>query len=109
MPHTWDGETGDEEPRSASEPWGLGPHSKTAPPVLQPASPATIFTAFPAEATMNRRTFLCGSLLTLGTLAAPLMAEAQREAKAWRIGLLGTGLTPFHNAFRDGLRELGYI
>jgi len=35
---------------------------------------------------INRRTFLYG--LTLGTLSAPLAAEAQEAAKVWRIGLL---------------------
>ena len=34
---------------------------------------------------INRRTFLYG--LTLGTLSAPLAAEAQEAAKVWRIGL----------------------
>jgi putative ABC transport system substrate-binding protein len=60
---------------------------------------------------MNRRTFLCG--LTLGTLAAPLAVKGQQVA-APRIGLLfPTSLTDprtkrFLEAFRQGLRELGY-
>ena len=61
---------------------------------------------------MNRRTFLCG--LTLGTLAAPLAAEAQ-AGKIARIGFLSPGSAsdprmPLRlGAFRQGLRELGYV
>ncbi len=59
---------------------------------------------------MNRRTFLCG--LTLGTLSAPLAAEAQQAGKVWRIGVLSPGASassaPFE-AFRQSLRDLGYI
>jgi putative tryptophan/tyrosine transport system substrate-binding protein len=57
---------------------------------------------------MNRRTFVTG----LGAvLAAPLAAEAQQAGKVHRIGYL----TPFSvdgviaRAFRQGLRELGYV
>ncbi len=58
---------------------------------------------------MTRRTFLCG--LTLGTLAAPLSGEAQQAAKVWRVGYLGntSGPQEITEAFRQGLRELGYI
>ena len=60
---------------------------------------------------MTRRTFLCG--LTLGTLAAPLAAEAQQERKAQRIGLLAprsaSDALPFNEAFRQGLSELGWV
>jgi putative ABC transport system substrate-binding protein len=61
---------------------------------------------------MNRRTFLCG--LTLGTLSAPLAGEGQQAATVPRIGLLfptsfSDPRTPrFLEAFRQGLRELGY-
>jgi putative tryptophan/tyrosine transport system substrate-binding protein len=60
---------------------------------------------------MHRRTFLCG--LTVGTLAAPLTAEAQRAGKVWRIGWLSppsaeTGASEL-DALRDGLRELNYV
>jgi putative tryptophan/tyrosine transport system substrate-binding protein len=56
---------------------------------------------------ISRRQFL---RVVLGTVAAPLAAEAQR-GKTWRIGLLvpssaSGGRT---EAFRQGLRELGYI
>jgi putative tryptophan/tyrosine transport system substrate-binding protein len=64
---------------------------------------------------MNRRTFLCG--LTLGTLAAPLAARAQPAGRKMpRIGLLQPGLPQpgvrspaWVEAFRKGLRELGYV
>jgi putative ABC transport system substrate-binding protein len=58
---------------------------------------------------MNRRTFLCG--LTLGTLALPLAAEAQQAGKVPRIGFLffgSPGPSRELDAFRQGLRELGY-
>jgi len=60
---------------------------------------------------MNRRTFL--SAVVSGLLAAPLAAEAQTPAKVYRIGLLevvpvGSNATNLA-AFRQGLRELGYV
>jgi ABC-type uncharacterized transport system substrate-binding protein len=54
---------------------------------------------------VNRRSFLCG--LTLGTLSAPLAAEAQ-QARPVRIGWLSIAPHPFITAFRAGLRDLGY-
>jgi putative ABC transport system substrate-binding protein len=59
---------------------------------------------------MNRRTFLCG--LTLGTLTAPLDAEAQyRAGKVPRVGILNsdTAQGARVDEFRDGLRKLGYV
>jgi len=60
---------------------------------------------------MRRRTFLCG--LTLGALAGPLGAETQQPKKVPRIGLLGGGsasaITGRIDAFRQGLRDLGYV
>jgi putative ABC transport system substrate-binding protein len=59
---------------------------------------------------MNRRTFLLG--LTLGTLSAPLGAEAQPAGKVARVGYLESGVaagTPFFEAFRQGLRDLGWV
>jgi putative ABC transport system substrate-binding protein len=54
---------------------------------------------------MDRRAFLG----TLGLIAAPLAAEAQPAAKIFRIGYLATNPTPhFQEAFRQGLRDLGY-
>ena len=57
---------------------------------------------------MHRRAFLG----TLAMLAAPLAAEAQPAAKVPRIGYLA--LNPaanphLHEAFRQGLRDLGYV
>ncbi len=48
--------------------------------------------------------------LALGILAAPLAADAQPPGKIPRIGLLraGTPPDPYVEAFREGLRELGY-
>ena len=52
-------------------------------------------------------------LLALGLLAAPLAAEAQQATKVYRIGRLFPGLPPTPNpsleAFRQRLRELGYV
>src|SRR5437879_2383021 len=60
---------------------------------------------------MNRRTFLCE--LTLGTLSAPLAAQAQPAGRVARIGVLWFTFppvsAPFFEALRDGLHELGYV
>jgi putative ABC transport system substrate-binding protein len=60
---------------------------------------------------MDRRLFLAGAGAVL--LAAPLAAEAQQSGKGWRIGVLeGTPVAPNAanlEAFRQGLRELGYV
>jgi putative ABC transport system substrate-binding protein len=61
---------------------------------------------------MDRRTFI--GALAGGLLAAPLAAEAQQSGKAWRIGYLSSqsaasaGRVSF-DAFRQGLRDLGYV
>jgi putative ABC transport system substrate-binding protein len=59
---------------------------------------------------MNRRRFLLTSLA--GALAAPLVAETQ-VGKVYRIGVLDTlpvaRNAPNLDAFRQGLRELGYV
>ncbi len=45
-----------------------------------------------------------------GLLAAPLAASAQQAAKVPRIGYLATNPTPhLQEAFRQGLRDLGYV
>jgi ABC-type uncharacterized transport system substrate-binding protein len=58
---------------------------------------------------MNRRAFVTG----LGAvLAAPLAVEAQQAAKVSRIGFLSLNASPnvhLGEAFREGLRELGYV
>jgi putative ABC transport system substrate-binding protein len=53
-------------------------------------------------------------IVTMGVLAAPLAVEAQPASKVYRIGLLSTmppdtSATRLWEAFRQGLRELGYI
>jgi putative ABC transport system substrate-binding protein len=60
---------------------------------------------------VERRAFVAGSL---GLLAVPLAAGAQRSGQVPRIGYIGNGspttpASPQLEAFRQGLRELGYI
>jgi putative tryptophan/tyrosine transport system substrate-binding protein len=55
-----------------------------------------------------RRTFLAGTGAVL--LAGPLAGEAQQAAKVPRIGYLALNPTPhLQEAFRQGLRDLGYV
>jgi putative tryptophan/tyrosine transport system substrate-binding protein len=59
---------------------------------------------------VNRRAFL-GSL-TLGLIAAPFASDAQPPARVVRIGVLAlwvASATPLAEAFRQGLREHGYV
>jgi ABC-type uncharacterized transport system substrate-binding protein len=59
---------------------------------------------------MERRAFLCG--LALGTLAAPLAAEAQPTGKIPVVGVLNSGAGPRSTSVdtaRQGMRDLGYI
>ena len=59
---------------------------------------------------IERRTFL--AMVSGSLLAAPLAAEAQQAAKVARIGYLSINLatTPhIQEAFRQGLRDLGYV
>ena len=59
---------------------------------------------------MDRRAFL--GTLTGGLLATPLAAEAQQTAKIVRIGYLSSNLATsphLREAFRQGLRDLGYV
>jgi len=57
----------------------------------------------------DRRAFI--GTLAGGLLAAPLAAEAQQAAKIARIGYLTTNMAagPVLEAFRQGLRDLGYV
>ena len=59
---------------------------------------------------MDRRAFIAG---TLGLLATPHAAGAQQAGKVHRIGFLGsgsiTGDPRTREAFREGLRELGWV
>ena len=60
---------------------------------------------------IDRRTFI--GAMAGGLLAAPLAGEAQQEGKVWRIGFVEAGSASvnrhFLDAFRQGLRELGYL
>ena len=60
---------------------------------------------------MDRRQFIIGS--ALGLLAAPLAADAQQPGKVHRIGYLSSGSSTaaphLREAFRQGLRELGWV
>ena len=53
------------------------------------------------------------ALLAFASLAAPTLADAQQPPKVSRIGWLSPGSPTSHadrlNAFRQGLRELGYV
>ena len=59
---------------------------------------------------VDRRTFV--GTLTIGLFAAPLAAEAQPAEKVYRIGMLETRSITLNaanvDAFRQGMRELGY-
>jgi ABC-type uncharacterized transport system substrate-binding protein len=57
---------------------------------------------------MGRRAFLAGAA---ALLTAPLAAEAQSTGKVYRIGVLSPGpaASPPIEAFRQGLRELGWV
>ena len=56
---------------------------------------------------MDRRTFLAGTGAVL--LAAPLAVEAQQAGKVYRIGVLANEPSPMWEAFRQRLKELGYV
>ncbi len=64
---------------------------------------------------MRLRTLGLLVTLALGILAAPPASDAQQAAKVARVGFLGgsspstPGLATYMEAFRQGLREFGYI
>ena len=63
---------------------------------------------------MRLRTIGLISILALGLLSTPLTTEAQKAEKVYRIGYLRAGsgsptVRPHQVAFRQRLRELGYI
>ncbi len=62
---------------------------------------------------MKLRTIVLVSTLALGLLAGPFPTKAQQANKIPRIGLLISGgrtaTAPLADAFREGLRELGYV
>ena len=49
------------------------------------------------------------AVLTASLILAPLAAEAQSSTKIPRIGFLSESRQPWDEAFREGLRELGYV
>ena len=52
------------------------------------------------------------AVFALGLLATPLAGDAQQAAKVPRIGVLALNLAPnphVWEAFRQGLRDLGYV
>ena len=53
---------------------------------------------------MRRRDFI--ESIALGTVAWPAAARAQQPAKIPRVGIIDEA--PMWNAFREGLRDLGY-
>jgi putative ABC transport system substrate-binding protein len=57
---------------------------------------------------MHATTFIA-VLTLLPTLVVPLAAKAQEAGKVARIGMLGSPSGPFVEAFKQGLRELGYV
>jgi putative tryptophan/tyrosine transport system substrate-binding protein len=56
---------------------------------------------------MDRRAFI--AIVGGSIFAAPYAVEAQEAAKVPRIGMLGGSPGPLVDAFKQGLRELGYI
>jgi hypothetical protein len=57
---------------------------------------------------ISRRT--CVATTTIGTLVAPLAAEAQQAGEIYRIGwLVTTPLSTSLDGLRDGLKGLGYV
>ena len=56
---------------------------------------------------MNRRAFLYGAA---ATLVGPLAAGGQQVGRVYRIGWINTASPGWHDdAFRERLRELGYV
>ncbi len=58
---------------------------------------------------MDRRAFV--AMVAGAVLAAPLAGEAQQSGRVYRVGVLhaGTSQTASTEAFREGLRNLGYV
>jgi len=58
---------------------------------------------------MDRRTFV--GVVASGCLVIADVLPAQQSSKVWRIGVLASapGDSPLFGAFREGMRELGYV
>jgi len=52
---------------------------------------------------------LIRSLLALAALVLPLAASAQPAGKIYKVGVLSDWASPRYEAFRQGLRDLGYV
>src|SRR5215813_7203464 len=61
----------------------------------------------PLRHPLGRRRFMAA--IAGGLIAGPLAAEGQQAGKVWRIGVLSTADGPEWEAFRQGLRTLGYV
>jgi putative ABC transport system substrate-binding protein len=60
---------------------------------------------------VNRRRLVL-AVLGAGALTAPLVSFAQQQRKVWRVGVLtsgSAGAIASDGAFRQGMRELGYV
>jgi putative ABC transport system substrate-binding protein len=81
--------------------------------------PSLLARGGPGHRVMRRRFII---VVAMGVLASPLAAEAQQVGKVFRLGYLLTGTAagsraphfpslndPSATAFRDGMRELGYV
>src|SRR5262249_44168293 len=63
-----------------------------------------------SDRVMDRRAFI--AVVSASILATPLTGDAQQASKVPQIGLLSLNLAPnrhLHEAFRQGLHDLGYV
>ena len=58
---------------------------------------------------MRARRLVATAILGVGLFAVPLVANAQTAAKVHRIAILGNQNSPPWEAFRQGMRDLGYV
>ena len=62
---------------------------------------------------MNARQGLFLTTIALAVLLVPVLVEAQQPARVARVGWLSQGTptapSPFYEAFRQGMRDLGYV
>lgn len=58
---------------------------------------------------MNVARAVAAAVLALGALAAPSSSDAQPPARKARVGILGDTPGPQWQAFRDGMRDRGWI
>jgi putative ABC transport system substrate-binding protein len=80
------------------------------PHALHPLAPDAQNTRARIDPVMERRTFM--AMFTGSIVVAPFATEAQQAAKVARIGYLAANLAAnrhLHEAFLQGLRDLGYV